>query len=64
MCEMGKRIDILIRDNPIPNIKIDFQQLIKEHDVRKGSLKKALKRRPQKVDWDIVMKSNEKLIRA
>ncbi len=64
MGEMGKRIDILLKNNPIPNIKIDFQGLIKEHGERKNSLKEALKREPRKIDWDMVTKSNEKLIRA
>jgi hypothetical protein len=61
MNEMGNRIDILLKDNPIPDIKIDFHGLTKEHEERKTSLEAALKRGPHKTDWDQVLKSNEKL---
>ena len=61
MNEMGNRIDILLTDNPIPDIKIDFHGLTKEHEERKTSLKAALKRGPHKTDWDQVLKSNVKL---
>jgi hypothetical protein len=61
MNEMSNRIDVLLKDNPIPDINIDFHGLTKEHDERKTSLESALKRGPQKTDWDQVLKSNEKL---
>jgi len=63
MDEMGNRIDILLNNNPIPDIKIDFHGLTKEHEERKAFLQSAIKRGPQKTDWNQVLKSNEELQR-
>lgn len=54
MRDMEKRIDLICNNNPIPDIKIDLKGLVKEHQERKLSLKKALEQKPTVKNWDVV----------
>jgi hypothetical protein len=54
MHDMENRIDILLKNNPIPDIDIDLEGLVKEHRERKLSLMTTMNNTPNIKDWDAV----------
>ena len=64
MLEMERRIDLLHKNNPIPDIRIDLKRLSEEHQERKLSLARTLASKPTIKNWDIVQSSINKIFSA
>ncbi|MDM8561668.1 DUF5984 family protein [Candidatus Parabeggiatoa sp. HSG14] len=64
MKEMGERIEILRTNNPIPHIKIDMDNLVKEHEQRIKPLETVLTSEPRTVNWNEVISTTKTLIQS
>jgi hypothetical protein len=64
MNEMGNRIEILRTNNPVPHIKVDIDNLMKEHEQRMKPLETVLTSTPRAVNWNEVISTNKTLIQS
>lgn len=61
MSAMKERVNIIVIDNPMPNVNIDIDRLVQEHGERELSLEHALKRQPCVKSWETVISANQRL---
>lgn len=62
MDAMEERIKIIVTENLLPHVKIDFQNLLREQEDRTQWLTSALKRTPCVQEWSTVIDANRKLL--
>ena len=61
MSAMTEHVATIKTHNPLPNVKIDVEQLTREHEERKLSLARAKLASPHQFDWDLVFAANDEL---
>lgn len=61
MSAMSERVANIKTQNPLPNVRIDVEQLTREHEERKLSLAQAKLASPHEIDWDLVFAANDEL---
>lgn len=59
---MGERVNAISKNNPLPHIKIDIDELQKEQVERAGELNETLSKKPNIESWDKVILANKELL--
>jgi hypothetical protein len=61
MSAMTERVATITAQDPLPHVRIDVEQLCREHEERKLSLEQAKLANPHEIDWDLVLTANKEL---